>query len=247
MQKLALSIVILFKFLLVSGQNGQDNKKLAIQHLTDNFYVYTTYKNLNGFMFPSNSMYLVTEDGVVLFDTPRDSTQFQPLFDSIALRHNKKVVMAIATHYHDDRTAGLEFLKHRGVRTYSSKLTQNLCKAHNEKQAEFYFVKDTVFNLGSYEFETYYPGEGHTKDNIVIWFRKYKILYGGCLVKSIENKNLGNLADANLKEWAPTIRKLIKKYPSPDYVIPGHFGGASKDALQHTLDLLHQESASPAH
>lgn len=235
MHKLSLiALLVLVSTLLY----GQDNKKLNIQHLADQFYVYTTYKDLNGFMFPSNSMYLVTDNGAVLFDTPWDTSQFQPLLDSIWFRHNKKVVMAISTHYHDDRTAGLEFLKQRGIKTYSSKLTYDLSNVHNEKQAEFYFVNDTTFSIGQYKFETYYAGEGHTKDNIVIWFNKYKILYGGCLVKSTENKNLGNVADANLQEWASTIKKVKKKYPKSKFVIPGHFGWSSNKALQHTLELL---------
>src|SRR3954468_16782828 len=75
--------------------------KLSISHLTGNFYIYTTYKNINGSPFPSNSAYLVTDEGIVLFDTPWDTTQFQPLLDSIYARHQKKPVLCIATHYHD--------------------------------------------------------------------------------------------------------------------------------------------------
>lgn len=235
MQRLTLFLL----FLWLHGMLlGQDNKKLCIQHLTDNFYVYTTYKDFNGTMFPSNSMYLVTDAGVVLFDTPWDTTQFQPLIDSISRRHHAKVVMAVATHYHDDRTAGLEFLKQKGVKTYSSKLTYDLCSEFNEKQAAYYFENDTVFEVGNYIFETYYAGEGHTKDNIVIWFGRQKILYGGCLIKSTESKDLGNIADANLQEWKPTIKKVLRKYPRPKYVIPGHYGWSSNKGLQHTLKLL---------
>lgn len=189
-------------------------------------------------MFPSNSMYLVTDAGVVLIDTPWDTTQFQPLLDSISRRHHTKVVLAIATHYHDDRTAGLGFLKQKGVKTYSSKLTYDLCSEFNEKQAAYYFENDTVFEVGNYKFETYYAGEGHTKDNIVIWFGRHKILYGGCLIKSTESKDLGNIADANPQEWKPTIKKVLRKYPRPKYVIPGHYGWSSNKGLQHTLKLL---------
>ncbi len=235
MQRFTLfTLFIWFQTLLYS----QDNKKLRIQHLTDNFYVYTTYKDLDGTMFPSNSMYLVTNAGVVLFDTPWDTTQFQPLLDSISRRHHEKVVLAIATHYHDDRTAGLEFLKQKGVKTYSSKLTYDLCDEFNEKQAAYYFENDTVFEVGNYNFETYYAGEGHTKDNIVVWFGRNEILYGGCLIKSTESNNLGNIADANLQEWQPTNKKVIRKYPRPKFVIPGHYGWSSNKELQHTLKLL---------
>lgn len=214
------------------------NENLNISHLTSDYYIFTTYKLINGNPFPSNGMYCVTDNGVVMFDTPWDTTQFQSLLDSIASRHNKKVVACIATHFHDDRTAGLEFLKSKGIKTFSSKQTFDLCKEHNEKQAEYYFTNDTTFTFGNHSFQTYYAGEGHTKDNIVIWCSDAKILYGGCLIKSIESNGLGNVADANLIEWATTIKNVIKKYPKPIYVIPGHFGWANNKGLQHTLKLL---------
>ena len=101
----------------------QTTKNLKITHLTSDYYIFTTYKPINGNPFPSNGMYCVTDNGVIMFDTPWDTTQFQPLLDSIANRHNKKVVVCIATHFHDDRTAGLEYYKSKGIKTYSSKQT----------------------------------------------------------------------------------------------------------------------------
>lgn len=215
-----------------------ENISLRITKLTEDFFVYTTYKKLNGTPFPSNSAYLLTHNGVVLFDTPWDTTQFQPLLDSIQKKHGQKVVICIATHYHDDRTAGLEFFRSKGIKTYSSAQTKTLCKEHQEKQAEFTFSKDTTFSVGNSIFQTYYPGEGHTRDNIVIWLKNHRILYGGCLVKSVEAKSLGNIADANLEQWQWSVKKLLKKFPEPLYVIPGHFGWGHNDPLSHTLKLL---------
>ena len=94
---------------------------IAISHSTGDFYIYTTHRLLNGKMIPSNSMYLITDKGAVMFDTPWDTTQFQPLLDSIQFRHHTNVALCIATHFHDDRTAGLDFLKQKGITTYSSK------------------------------------------------------------------------------------------------------------------------------
>ena len=131
------------------------------------------------------------------------------------------MVVCIATHYHDDRTSGLDYYQNKGVSTYSSKLTFDLCAEHDEKQAEQCFSNDTTFNIGNHSFQTYYAGEGHTKDNIVIWCNDAKILYGGCLVKSTESLGLGNTADAN--------------------VIPGHFGWKSNQGLAHTLELLNKK------
>jgi glyoxylase-like metal-dependent hydrolase (beta-lactamase superfamily II) len=148
--------------------------------------------------------------------------------------------MCISTHFHDDRTAGLQYFNTKEIKTYSSKKTLDLCKKENNKQALNFFTKDTLFESGNYKFETFFAGEGHSKDNIVIWFPNEKILYGGCLIKSTESDGLGNISDANLSEWKSTIRKLIKKYPNPKYVIPGHFGWSSRKSLLHTLKLLRQ-------
>lgn len=234
-------ILSIFLLLFLSGY-GQTNTKLKFAKLSDDLYVYTTYQLFSGNSFPSNSMYLVTDDGVVLFDTPWDKAQFQPLLDSIEKRHGKKVIMCIATHFHDDRTAGLEYYKSKGVKTYTSKLTHTLCVEKNEGVSEFTFEKDTVFNVGGKKFEAYYPGEGHTKDNIVIWIENEKILFGGCLVKSIENHDLGNIADANLNAWAGTVENVLNKYPKISYVVPGHFAGTKgKKSLKHTIKLLEKE------
>ncbi len=244
MQKIAATAIFMFFLTVVFGQPASCS--LKISNLTGSFYVYTTFRSLNGSLFPSNSMYLVTDSGVVLFDTPWDTTQFQPLLDSISARHNKKVVLCIATHYHSDRTAGLTFLKNHGVKTYSSQLTHTLCMQYKENQAEFYFTADTTFIVGNHKFETYYPGEGHTKDNIVIWFDKEKILYGGCLVKSTENNELGNIADANMSEWGKSIENVIRKYPGAAFIIPGHFGWTDNNALKHTLKLLQNNTKKTA-
>src|SRR5579864_5867312 len=99
-------------------------------------------------------MYLVTSNGVVLFDTPWDSTQFKPLLDSIQIRHGKKVIMCISTHFHGDRTAGLEYYKAMGIRTYTSKRTDELSKERNEKRAEFLIYKDSLFRVGQHVFQT---------------------------------------------------------------------------------------------
>jgi metallo-beta-lactamase class B len=67
---------------------------LTISHLTGDFYIFTTYKTLAGGPYPSNGMYLVTNKGVVMIDCPWESTQFQPLLDSIYYRQKKSILAA---------------------------------------------------------------------------------------------------------------------------------------------------------
>ena len=183
-------------------------------------------------------MYVVTDSGVILIDTPWDESQTLPLMDSIVKKHGQRVKLCVVTHFHDDRTAGLEILKQNGVQTFSSKFSYQKGQEAGDQLAEFQFTKDTIFSLGGITFETFYPGEGHSPDNIVIWFPKVKILYGGCFVKSIDAKGLGNLEDANIVSWPGAIKKTIKKFKSPKYIIPGHQSWMDKSALMHTLYLL---------
>jgi glyoxylase-like metal-dependent hydrolase (beta-lactamase superfamily II) len=115
-----------------------------------------------------------------------------------------------------------------------------ICREKGEKEAEFTFLRDTTFTVGGVIFQTYYPGEGHTKDNIVIWFPKAKVLYGGCFVKSVESGGLGNLSDADVEAWPRSMRHVMKKFRKPRYVIPGHQWWGDTGALRYTLQLLQE-------
>jgi metallo-beta-lactamase class B len=72
---------------------------------------------------------------------------------------------------------------------------------------------------------------------MVIWFGKEKILYAACLVKSIEDDDLGNLADANLKEYANTLKNVQRKCKEPKFIITGHRDWKSTKSLQHTISM----------
>jgi metallo-beta-lactamase class B len=229
---MALSLLLMMP---VAAQKQDD--KLKISRLTGNHYVYTTYNLYEGNKIPAHGLYLVTDSGVVLIDTPWDTTQFQPLLDSIWLKHNKQVVICIATHWHSDRTEGIEFYRQRGIKTYTTVLTDQLSAQNKKKRAEFLIRKDTIFRVGQCSFESYYPGPGHTTDNIVLWFSNQKILYGGCLVKGASARDLGFLGDANVEEYASTLKKVDKKYPDPDFIIVSHHDWNNLNSLKHSIML----------
>lgn len=232
--KKAIPILMLFSMLAF----GQNPSALKIRHLTGDFYIYQTFQLYNNSPVSANGMYLVTDEGVVLFDSPWDRNQAEPLLDSIFKRHHKKVILSIATHFHADRTGSFDIYNAKGIPTYTSKMTDSICALKNEKRARNYFRNDTVFKVGQYSFATFYPGKGHAPDNIVIWFEKEKILYGGCFIKSTEAYDLGNLSDANVAEWKVSAEKTIHAFRKPKYIIPGHGRWKSKKSLLHTLKLI---------
>lgn len=235
MRLIIYSFVALFCFTNLIAQTNNPN--LKISHLKAEFYIYESYNYWKGDRISANAMYLVTDSGVVLFDTPWDSTQFQPLLDTIKARHQKEVVLCFATHFHDDRSGGLEYYRQQNIKTYTTLFTDELSKKNGKKRAEFLMEKDTVFTVGQFSFQIYYPGKGHAPDNMVVWFEKEKILYGGCLVKSTEDNTLGNLSDASISEYATTIKKVLAKCKKTRYIITGHGSYKSKKSLRHTLEM----------
>lgn len=234
---------LLFTFLLAvlfSAAFAQQ-PKLQIRHITGNIYAYTTYSTYKNTITDANAVYLVTPKGVVVIDAPWDPSQFQSFLDSIRLKHHQRVALAIATHSHEDRAGGLAFFKSKGIKTYTSLRTDQILEAHKAPRAEFTFSKDTIFTLGGYKIGTYYAGAGHTTDNLVIWFGKDQVLFGGCLVKSVESKDLGYIAEADLNAWPKSINKLKEKYPDAKYVVTGHQAWKGQESLDYTLELLSEK------
>jgi len=74
----------------------------------------------------------------------------------------------------------------------------------------------------------------------VMWVPSEKILFGGCMVRDLRTRGLGNTADGDIREYPNTIRKVMEEYEDARIVIPGHgqFGGV--ELLKHTLYLATQ-------
>lgn len=239
--KLKLFILCLFISAVAFGQKKP--VKISITHLTKNFYVCTSYgyPDDKSPAYPANSLFAVTDKGIVLVNSPWGNEQTQQLIDSVKRRFNKKIIFCIATHFHDDCLGGFDVLKKQGAKTYSSRQTYTLAKKENNELPQYAFAHDITFNIAGITLKTYYPGEGHTHDNIVVWLPQDKILFGGCLVKSLEADNKGFTGDANLKQWPSSIKNVQGRFKDARYVIPGHLGwlGGLKQ-LNHTLRILNQ-------
>ncbi|MCD0476075.1 subclass B1 metallo-beta-lactamase [Flavobacterium sp. EDS] len=244
MQKIIILLLLFIGFTKSFGQ--AENNKLQISHLTGDFYVYKTFHDYKGTLISANSMYLVTDKGVVLFDAPWDETQFQPLLDSIKAKHHKDVVVHIATHSHEDRAGGLGFYGQKGIKTYTIKLTDQILEKEGKKRADFIMPNDTTFTVGQHRFQVFYPGKGHASDNVVVWFNKEKVLYGGCFVKSTVATDLGYLGDSDVKEWEKSIKKVQAKFKNPIYIVTGHDDWTNTQSLNHTLKLVKECNTAKA-
>ena len=165
-------------------------------------WVHKSYETINGYRTDSNGMVVDYPNGIILVDTCWNDTQTQSLLNRIDIQFNKPILLAIITHAHDDRIGGIRTLLRKKIKVVSTPLTKQkaMSAGYPAPQAEL-DTSVTKLVYDEYTVETYYPGPGHTEDNITVWIPSDRILFGGCLIKSMQAKNLGNIADANVAEW----------------------------------------------
>ena len=230
------NVFFLLPFFLL--QSPDTLPALQVSPIAEGFYVHTSFGLVGARPYPSNGLVAETSEGIIIVDTPWDTAQSVQLLDWIAATLKKKVLCCIVTHAHADRIGGIEIFKRRGIRILSTPLTAKRAVERGYSRPDPVLPNDTVMSWGGTSVECFYPGKGHTDDNIVVWFPGERILFGGCLVKSTSASGLGNIADADLAAWPATIRSVIKKFPDYRIVIPGHESWSDNSSLEHTLDLL---------
>ena len=213
-------------------------KPIQIDSVNTNLYVYQTFNSFNGVEYNANSMYLVTEKGIVLFDVPWQKSQYQTLNDLLLEKYNLPIIAVFATHSHDDRAGDLSFYNELNIPTYASALTNKKLKKEGKATSKFEIESGKTYKFGKEKFVVEYFGPGHTEDNLVVWFPKYKVLNGGCLIKGVDAVNLGYTGEANVTEWSKTVQKLVTKHPKIKQVIPGHDNWKANGHIENTFKLL---------
>lgn len=220
---------------------AQKDNPLKIKEIMQGVYLHTSFRQIENYgLVDSNGLIILHGRLAYIIDTPWSEEDTESLLSWIS-KKGYEVVASISTHSHEDRTAGIELLNSKLIPTYTSELTRALL-ARDGKSVPTHYFKGDEFTLGNGLIELYYPGEGHTEDNIVAWLPKSKILFAGCLVRSHEWESLGYVGDASVSSWANTIKNIRNKKYDINTIVPGHGKVGGADILDHTIYLA--ESAS---
>lgn len=212
---------------------------IKVTRLTEKAYLYVATSEIRGFgLVPSNGVILVEGKKAFLFDTPINNEQTETLVNWISGTLHAKLTGFVPNHWHGDCIGGLGYLQKIGVKSYANQMTINAAKKEHKPVPDQGFTDSLALKLGKTDILCYYLGGGHTADNIVVWFPSENILFGGCFVKDMQAKNLGNLSDAVVSEWPASIERTMKKFPTAKVVIPGHGDIGGLELLTHTRDLL---------
>ncbi len=235
------------------------NQDLHLKQIKNGVFVVT-----HEFPWPANSLIVEMDNGqLVLVDTPYTPEATRDLIAWLKLEFGERDIVAINTGPHVDNLGGNKFLVEQGIPVYGSELTAEWLMINGERTQQLiltwleaahdqyyyeghqqitYVPPTQLFKLdenpelqfGDETIQIYYPGAGHTPDNIVVYFPSKKVLFGGCMI--LAGDTLGNTTDADLDEWPNSVERLSQF--DVEILIPGHGTRFDAGLLTHTSNLL---------
>ena len=206
-----------------------------MKRLPKNIFKHVSYLETQDYgKVACNGMIYSNKNETIIFDTPANAIASKELINWIGRRHIKGV---IATHFHRDCLGGLNQFHSNGIASYASNLTIELAKENGNPVPQNGFDETFEINVGLQKVMARYFGEGHTKDNVIGYIENEKVMFGGCLIKSL-GAGKGNLSDANTEQWPLTVSKIKKEFPETAIIVPGHGKNGGIELLDFTIRLF---------
>ncbi|MBF0407922.1 MAG: subclass B1 metallo-beta-lactamase [Candidatus Riflebacteria bacterium] len=237
--KLKVVIKLSFLFCLFFARTVfcENISEVELIRLTDKVMIHRSYYDIgSGTIYPANGLIILGSDSLIMVDTPWTNEQTRNLIKLLSDNFHRKISLALFTHAHNDRIGGISTLISEGIPGMANLATCFRAFKDGYSVPELLDF-DHKINLDQIRIEYFFPGAGHTPDNSVVWLPNEKILFGGCFIKSYDSKSLGNLAEANVSEWQVSLRRIVKKFPKAEIVVPGHGDPGGKELIDHTLQL----------
>lgn len=203
--------------------------------------------------FMSNAGFVVTRDGVVVFDALATPALGQAMVAAIRKVTPQPVRRVIVSHYHADHFYGLQALKAQGAQvwaheraraTLASDETQRRLEQRSADLAPW-VNRDTRlvpadrwlalpaggserFALGGLHFRIIDSSGAHSPEDIMLLVEEDKVLFAGDLFATGRVPFVGN---ADSARWLKALEPMLAAQPA--VVIPGH--GAASTAPQRDM------------
>jgi len=205
----------------------------------------------------SNAGFVVTRDGVVVFDALASPPLAEKLVRLIRKITKQPIKRVIVSHYHADHFYGLQIFKALGAEIWAHRAAEGATRNEGaaerfaqRKEALFPWVDDDTqlleadrflkgdmdFEMGGVQFVLRHVGPAHSSEDMAMLVKQDGVLYAGDLVFRGRVPFVG---DADSRAWIAALDKLIAL--KPRVLVPGH--GAPSHAprtdLVFTRDYLH--------
>ncbi|MGB7407524.1 MAG: subclass B1 metallo-beta-lactamase [Pontixanthobacter sp.] len=222
---------------------------MRFQPIAPGIWQHTSYLDLPGFgAVPSNGLIVVDGDRSVLVDTAWNVGQTRALIEWAALRLGKPIRAAVVTHAHSDKMGGMAALHDAGIATYAHAQSNRIAPDKDLLPAQnaLHFDQDgslaTPLPTVLEPLVIFYPGPGHTDDNITIGIRGRTIVFGGCLIKAADAQSLGNLQDADIAAYPRSVARFAAAFPDAQTIVMSHAQPGTPKAIRQTLKLAEAEA-----
>jgi glyoxylase-like metal-dependent hydrolase (beta-lactamase superfamily II) len=260
---LLLSLLLLISPLLAAETRNSDTEKatkyaptsveMDVKKVSEHVYYVEGIPGIatdnEGFI--SNAGFVITSEGVVVFDslgTPSLANKLVQKITEITKQPIKKVVVS---HYHADHIYGLQVFEELGVEIIAPYGAQKYIQSDaaksrlEERQLSLdpwvnentYLVlpdttvtSSTKFTMGDLTFTINFMGKAHSDGDLTMLVEPDKVLFSGDIIFQERIPFVGN---ADSKKWLETLTKL--ETGGLTALIPGH-GPASTDP-KNTISL----------
>jgi metallo-beta-lactamase class B len=240
-----IALTFLFSFLMISVKSSNFQKDITVSpdirliQLTENCYLHETWFSSSQLgRFSSNGLLVIKNGKALMVDTPFNNELTKALYEYLKDSMNVLITIFIGGHFHNDCIGGMGYLKEKGVKCILGTLTREKCMEYHLPMPDLTFKTQFDFSFEGLKTECRYFGGGHTEDNVVVYISEDRLLFGGCLIKTLECNNIGNIADAKTDEWVNTVEMIKAAFSDVEIVIPGHGVFGNKDLLDHTIEVV---------
>lgn len=206
--------------------------------------------------FTANAGFVVTGDGVVVFDALGTPPLGEALVRAIRTVTDQPIRRVVVSHYHSDHFYGLQALKaegaevwaHAGVRPYLESDAPALRLQERRGSLapwvddsarivwpDVWVQDDASFELGGVTFRLHHVGPAHTPEDLALVVQEDGVFFAGDLMFGGRIPFVG---EADSRAWLDAIDRVEKHQPK---VLVGGHGDASANAgadLRLTRDYL---------
>ena len=197
--------------------------------------------------FNANAGFVVTDEGVVVFDALGTPPLGDALVRAIRSVTDQPIRRVIVSHYHADHFYGLQALKAQGAEIWAHEAARGYLGSDAPRlrleerrrslapwvdqtarivEPDLWLSGDTAFRLGGITFGVHHVGPAHTAEDLALVVVEEGVFFAGDLMFGGRIPFVG---DADSKAWLAAIDKLEKYHPA--VLVAGH-GPVSRDAAR---------------
>ncbi len=199
--------------------------------------------------FMSNAGFVVTDEGVVVYDALGTPSLGWKLLQKIRARTDQPVTHVVVGHYHADHIYGLQAFKdHTDATIWAQERSRDYIgsrgaarRLQQRRQALFPWVDEStrivapdrtfgdrqVFDMGDVRVELVHVGPAHAPDDTMMIVHGPDVVFSGDILFDGRIPFLGDNVDT--RNWLNGIERLGAMDPPPTMIVPGH-GPATEDA-----------------